>query len=219
MKYDLTGQAFSMRWIIIVLVGTVFISTSVTAQQPTRADATLAKLQQMLRQTSTERDGLKAQLGEVQKKLDDEKLKSAAAQNQLKSTKKNLGDTDAILEKYKTTDTGLRERIEQQRGKMQEVIDKYKELVLTLRQLEAERNQLRVDLTSKNTAFDICAQKNAQLYQTGLELADQYEKKGVWQSLIASEPITQLKRVEIENLAQDYINRVEQSRVQTAESP
>ena len=210
---------------IITLIGalaivTVFPPTTASAQQQqTRSDAALAKLQQMLRQTTAERDGLKAQLAEAQKKVDGEKAKAAATQSQLKSAKKDLGDTDTLLEKYKTTDAALRERIEQQRGKMQEVIDKYKELVGTLRHLEAERNQLRVDLTSKSAAFDTCAQKNVQLYQTGLELADKYEQKGVWQSLLASEPVTQLKRVEIENLAQEYVNRVEQARVQTAESP
>lgn len=208
-----------LKCIVYAGVGVALFSTNVLAQQPNRADATLAKMQQMLRQTSTERDGLKTQLAEVQKRLDEEKAKSAAAQNQLKSTKRNLGDTDTLLEKYKATDVGLRERIEQQRGKMKEVVDKYKELVSTLRQLEAERNQLRVDLTTKDKAFEVCAQKNVQLYQTSLELADQYEKKGVWQSLVASEPVTQIKRVEIENIVQEYINRVEQSRVQTAESP
>lgn len=204
----------------VLAVGTVFPPTTASAQQQqTRSDAALAKLQQMLRQTTAERDSLKEQLAEAQKKLDGEKAKAAATQSQLKSAKKDLGDTDTLLEKYKTTDAALRERIEQQRGKMHEVIDKYKELVGTLRQLEAERNQLRVDLTSKSAAFDTCAQKNVQLYQTGLELADKYEQKGVWQSLLASEPVTQLKRVEIENLAQEYVNRVEQARVQTAESP
>lgn len=207
-------------WIGALTICVGFAPATVTAQaQQPRSDATLAKLQQMLRQTTAERDGLKAQLAEVQKQADGEKAKAAAAQSQLKSVKKNLGDTDTLLEKYKTTDAALRERIEQQRSKMQEVIDKYKELVGTLRQLEAERNQLRVDLTSKSAAFDTCAQKNVQLYQTGLELAEKYEQKGVWQSLWASEPVTQLKRVEIENLAQEYVNRVEQARVQTAESP
>lgn len=207
-------------WIGALAICTVLLPATATAQQQqTRTDAALAKLQQMLRQTTAERDGLKMQLAEAQKKLDGEKTKAAATQSQLKSAKKDLGDTDTLLEKYKTTDAALRERIEQQRGKMQEVIDKYKELVGTLRQLEAERNQLRVDLTSKSAAFETCAQKNVQLYQTGLELADQYEKKGVWQSLLASEPMTQLKRVEIENLAQEYVSRVEQARVQTAESP
>ena len=211
-------QITTLIGVLALCAGSIPATVTAQAQQP-RSDAALAKLQQMLRQTTAERDALKAQLAEAQKKADGEKAKAASVQSQLKSVKKNLGDTDSLLEKYKTTDAALRVRIEQQRSKMQEVIDKYKELVGTLRQLEAERNQLRVDLTSKSAAFDTCAQKNVQLYQAGLELADKYEQKGVWQSLLASEPVTQLKRVEIENLAQEYVNRIEQARVQTAESP
>lgn len=203
-----------VMWAAISLV----CSPSVWAQQ-NRNDAALTKLQQMVRQANTERDALKAQVANIQKQLESEKAKSAAAQNQLKGAKKELGDTDTLLGKYKTTDAALRERIEQQRGKMQEVVDKYKELVVTLRQLEAERNQFRGDLTAKIAQFDTCAEKNRQLYQAGMEITERYEKKGVWQSLMAAEPVTQLKRVELEGLVQEYANRLDQSRVKTAESP
>ena len=47
------------------------------------------------------------------------------------------------------------------------------------------------------------------LVDTNRELVEQYVNKGLWQALRQAEPITQLKQVEIENIAQEYKGTIE----------
>ena len=90
---------------------------------------------------------------------------------------------------------------------MQKVVDKYKELVETLRQVETDRTQLQATAKTQATQIGTCTNDNIKLYELGLELADLYENKGVWAALVEKEPVTQLKRVELENRVQEYRHR------------
>ena len=57
--------------------------------------------------------------------------------------------------------------------------------------------------------------KNLQLYKYSVELMDRYKNKGVWSGVAQMEPFTGLKRVEIENLLDEYRDKLE---AQKAES-
>jgi chromosome segregation ATPase len=58
--------------------------------------------------------------------------------------------------------------------------------------------------------------KNVQLYKHAVELLDRYEKKGMWASLAQAEPLTGLKRVEMENLLEEYRDKLDTQKVESA---
>lgn len=82
-------------------------------------------------------------------------------------------------------------------------------------QLEAQR-QLKTTALEKTALDDtlaICSGKNEQLYQFGRELINHVERPEGFTSILRAEPFTQIKRVELENIFQDYRDNLDQNRM------
>jgi hypothetical protein len=97
------------------------------------------------------------------------------------------------------------EKIETER----DVLDKkQRQTAQTLLERELELKQL-------NGRYNQCAENNARLHVIGEELIDRYQKKGVMGTLMEKEPFTQVKKVELEKLVQDYKDKIDQQKLQT----
>jgi len=77
------------------------------------------------------------------------------------------------------------------------------------RQNQAERDKLRTAASNTRTVLETCAAKNTQLLAVSREILTAYEDFNFIDSLSAREPFTRLKRVELENLAQSYRDRID----------
>ena len=55
--------------------------------------------------------------------------------------------------------------------------------------------------------------KNAELFKLGNEILTRYEKFGLGDALAAREPFTGLARVKLENLVQDYQDKIADQKV------
>ncbi len=179
----------------------------------------IAKIQFVLKQLSAERDSLKAEVEALRQensrlKEAKERLsgKVALIEGRVEQTIKNLDNKDAVIEKYKQNDTVLRDKIEKQREKMNETVVKFKEVISSLHQVEAERSQLTDNVIQLDKEVKSCAQDNLKLYETGLDILDKYQKKGVWSSLMQAEVVTGLKTVEMENNIEGYRHRLKDNR-------
>lgn len=73
------------------------------------------------------------------------------------------------------------------------------------KQLDAVVGQLRPRVKS-------CEAKNAELYRIGEEVLGLYDKKD-FLDLVAGEPVTKLKRVELENTMQDYEDKMRDNQI------
>ena len=113
------------------------------------------------------------------------------------------------MSKYQEQNLALRDRIFEVQTRMQKIVDKYKELVGALQLIESERASLMTKSTENQKKFDVCVTDNQKLYKVNLELIQEYRKKGVWDALLQKEPVTQLKRVQIENTVQSYTDRID----------
>src|ERR1700744_1977709 len=87
---------------------------------------------------------------------------------------------------------------------MAELVAKFKELGLTLKETELDRNKTRAELATRNAAFDTCAENNLQLYEITGQVLDRYEHVGMFSKVSAGEPFTKIPRTRIENLVDDY---------------
>lgn len=177
----------------------------------------VARAQNMVRQVTQERDALRSENLSLQEQIKKLTADLAKAKKEASGIKAGAAEADAqskaLLDRYKQTDAGLRERITAQNDKMQQLVDKYKELVATLRDVESQRAVSQDMVVSQARELDRCVENNIQLYQTGLDVLTRYEKKGVWESLVQAEPVTQINRVKIENLVQDYRGRLLNAKV------
>jgi hypothetical protein len=74
------------------------------------------------------------------------------------------------------------------------------------KRLDAVVGKLRPQMQS-------CEAKNAELYKIGEEVLGLYDKKG-FLDLMAGEPVTKLKRVELENTMQDYEDKMRDNEIE-----
>jgi hypothetical protein len=75
---------------------------------------------------------------------------------------------------------------------------------------EAQADHDRIEAAAKNQAalLSVCEQKNSQLFQVSNEILDRFGQIGVGDALKLSEPFAQQTRVQLEQMAQDYGDRI-----------
>lgn len=90
-------------------------------------------------------------------------------------------------------------------------------------ELSGQRKQLEQDLKHTMAAFakqteqrKLCETKNNELHRIGLELVGWYNRKGALNAILEAEPFTRMKSVEMENLLEDYRDKLEGQRLQQA---
>jgi len=60
----------------------------------------------------------------------------------------------------------------------------------------------------------VCRAKNKELFDIGTELLGAYDRKDLGDVLLAKEPFTGIKRVELETMIQDFKDRLADQRVE-----
>lgn len=157
------------------------------------AKQALAKAQQMLKSMSAERDALKAENARLNARLNAEldemksklsETKSAASAAAARAAVEAAAQRDAIA----TADTHAKE-------------------------LEAKLQDTETRLTAREKELSACTADNRKLGALSKELLGRYADKGVMDAMLEREPLTQLKRVELENLVQQYDDRITESSV------
>lgn len=89
----------------------------------------------------------------------------------------------------------------------------YEEAANIARTTEAARAQLEAQNSVLNERATSCEVKNAELFNVGNEILDRYSGVGLGDTLAIREPFIGFKRVELQNLVQDYQDKLLDQRV------
>lgn len=149
-------------------------------------DQKAAKAQRMLRQMALERDAMQTENAKLRGELE-------ALNGKLGGLKKS---SETALLKSRGSYATLNENLQQ--------------TTQGLHKLESEKNLLQETVDGQAQLIVSCEEKNAKMVQINRELLVHYEKKGPLDAMLQREPLTQLKRVEIENIAQEYQDKIDQ---------
>ena len=84
---------------------------------------------------------------------------------------------------------------------------------------EAARAKLAVEAALLQRIVDDRELKNLELYKTGVEILTRYEKFGLGDAIGAKEPFVGLSRVKLENLVQDYKDKLLNQTVTSGQPP
>jgi septal ring factor EnvC (AmiA/AmiB activator) len=172
----------------------------------TRMRDAMRNMALQLRNIQAERDDLAAKQAESaqkQKTLDD----------QIKAlTRHAAGDKaaiDALNAKVAERDQRI-SGMEQDLAKWKAACDKAADLA---KSKEAERAKLaeRVIVLDRQVADQ--RTKNAEMFKVGKEILARYEKFGLGTAITAREPFTGAMRVKLENLVQDYSDKLDAQRI------
>jgi len=190
----------------LILIAMASLSVANAEADDARLKQTLQVLTQRLRSAETERNNLlseKAQFDQEKKtltaKLDVLTKQAAADKEQLdlgtKKTdaqEKELADTKEALAKWKAA---------------------FDQLTADAKKSESERGRLAGENVLLQRKVEDRERKNLELWRLGNEILTRYEKFGLGDALAAREPFTGVSRVKLENLVQDYKDKIDDQRV------
>jgi len=186
MRFTFAGKFFMKTTVMLVMamLMTIFLASG-EAKAADAEDQKVQRIQRMLRQVSQERDALQAENTRLKSEIEELNRKHTGA-------KKN---SDAALAKSRESNAAL--GAELQRTEQ------------NLRQTLSEKNLLQETVVGQAQQLETCESHNVKLLQVNRDLLGQYENKGFFDSLMQREPITGLKGVELENIVQDYQDRLD----------
>ena len=158
-----------------------------------------ATLQAKQAESDRDRQTLNDKVTELQKQIDDLQQHSKVDKAALQKSEAKNQDTEANRAKWEAA---------------------YKEAADVARSRDADAKRLDAEAKLRDAALvktrdlkHACEDKNAELYKLGEQLLDLYDQKGVFGALAAKEPVTQLKRVEYQNIMQDYEDKLRANEV------
>jgi chromosome segregation ATPase len=127
--------------------------------------------------------------------------------------------SDKALADLKSQNAGLTAQI----AKLNDAIASWekddKQYVQLAKDKEAARAQLAVQVILLQRTIDDRETKNLQLFLLANEILTRYEKYGLGEALEAKEPFTGLTRVKLQELVQDYQDKISDQRVTPGEPP
>jgi chromosome segregation ATPase len=220
-----------VRILVLVLaqaVGSTALAPSASAQEPNARQAgrdreILRRVQEAQKQAEdartraeSEKAAVEGQLAEVQKKakaveagVAQERRRAVDLQQKLDAMTRDHASADAERKALAEKLRQAREQIEQATTELARRQDALTARASEVASLQASGRQGAAALTT-------CEEKNAALAGVATELMDKYRDVGFWDALRRREPFTRVRRVEVENLLEDYRDRVEASRIPPA---
>ena len=217
------GIRVSRPLLVLAAIGGALISAVAPAQVQRSGGgggggAANAQLMMQYQQADAERTQLKSENTKLKKDLDDLKKQFDAASKQVVASKAGVSRDAAQLAAAQAANDRSAKDLADSKGKMQELVGKFRETITQMRGIEAERSQLQQQLAQSKTAFDQCAERNYSLYQVDNEVLDRYAHEGAFSHMASAEPFTRIKRTQIDNLVLEYKERAEELRMKKAQA-
>lgn len=201
-----------MKTILCGIVGLSCMLAFTANAQVQRSGNADARVAQQLQQLTSERSALQAENTKLKQELEQVKAqlqKTGATSKTLESRNRAL---EASAGRGTAASQQAEEQLERTRAQMQELVTKFRETAQTLRDVETERGMVKGQLATKEREFKTCVDRNAALYNLNVEVLDRMENRGFWSNVAEREPFTRIKRVELENLIDDYKYRADELR-------
>jgi chromosome segregation ATPase len=199
---------------VLVLALALGLATAASAaEKDSREREALRRVQQNAAKLQAEKTALEREKQELTAKMDTTAKELGSARGEAARQKRLAAALDKEVETLRSENAALKTQFDATS----------KSLADTSRQCQADgelarQNQKRVEAINGNLKAmhekeeaerKSCVANNLKLKIIAHEILDRYQRKGVWQGLLQAEPFTQIKSVEIENLVQDYQDRID----------
>ena len=194
---------------LTVLLLTSMLSISAIAADSPK-DKQARRMQLLLNAAQQEKTDLAAQVETLKNKVSEVESKRAALEKKLGGQSKQLTDLADkqqqadLLDKQQQAD--LSNKYQESEKKLKQMEEQYATVSKNLQQTQLDKEQEKKRLDSD---IQVCEKKNSELYQISFVLMNKYQTKGVWQAMRQAEPFTQLEKVKMENLLQEYRDKAD----------
>jgi len=162
------------------------------------------RLQMMLQQLNTDKTNLAAENTKLKADLEKAKSQLDALTKERDAGAQKLTHNQQDLANTQARSDALQRGFDTLKGRFDQLVEQYRTTVGQMKDLEQDRDRLQSLAGDYDARVAACERNNDALYKSSLELIDLYEHKGVMTALLEKEPVTKLKRVELENLMDRY---------------
>jgi predicted nucleic acid-binding Zn-ribbon protein len=192
---------------VLLLTGILSIN-AIAADSP--KDKQAKRMQLLLNAAQQEKTDLAAQVEALKKKVSEVESKRAAFEKKLGGQSKQLSE---LADKQQQADLLDKQQQAELSNKYQESEKKLKQMEEQYATSNKNLQQMQLDKEQEKKRMDgdlqVCEKKNSELYRISSELMDKYQAKGIWQSMRQAEPFTQIEKVKLENLLQEYRDKAD----------
>ncbi len=198
------------QWICSVVVFTLtgFTMTGAWAAADAEKEAKheMRKMQAQLSAAQKEKTDLAAQLENIKKQLGEMGAKSSALEKKSGGQKKQFAE--------------LTTKLQESEANLQKMTQQFTDTSTSLQQVQKEKELLQKEKEQENKRLSgdirVCEKKNTDLYRISTELLEKYQSKGIFTALLQAEPFTQLEKVKMQNLMQEYKDKTEAAKIATS---
>ena len=190
-----------MRYLRLHLAVALTVVSSATAH----ADAESDRLREALRNATAQSRQLEDQRTALQAKL------TSAEQEREKLKKQNEAYRAQVKEAeqaYRQAVKDFNDRLSERDESLEKWKSAYGEAATVARTKDTERTRFETEVIALRGSIKACTAKNAQLVNVGNDIVRQYEEMNVMEKIWDHEPVFGQKRVDHQNAAQDFRDRV-----------
>jgi chromosome segregation ATPase len=213
-------RAFEFRRLLAVamfVAATIATGTAFAQQNRDDAEArlrtALRTVTVQLRQMEDQYGALQAKQAEAERARQDLTQKLAETEKELAALRQRVTTGEQALAQSSSRLRSTSAALETEKARLTKSQAETREAAQSAQAREAEVKRLDATLAATRKRALIAEAKNAELYRIGQDLMALYDRKGAFETLVYAEPVTRLKRVELENLLQGYRDRLSDSRV------
>jgi len=172
--------------------------------QTQRSGNETQKFMQQYQQLAAEKTALQAQATQMKNDLDTARGELAAVKKERDALKSRAGGSSVQFAQLTAGKEAAEKSLEQLKQRTTELVARFREMALNLKEVEADRAKLQNDLKERSVAFDKCAEDNLGLFEVNSQILDRYEHIGVFTKVGTADPFTKIARTRIENFVDEY---------------
>jgi chromosome segregation ATPase len=194
------------------LLALLYTSSTVVLAADLPKDKQVHRMQLQLNAIQQEKVELVNQVDMLKKQLSEAETKRSALERKLGSQSKQVSELTEKQLKVETEDkkqqNDLTEKFQASEKQLKLVTQELADTTTHMNLLKTEHSQEKKRLEDET---QVCEKKNTELYALNSTLMDKYQKKGIIEALRQAEPFTQLEKVKMEILIQEYRDKSDAS--------
>ena len=184
--------------------------------QTARSGGEAQKFMQQYQQVAAEKTALQAQVTQLKKDAADAQTQLAAVKKERDTLQVRVGGSAAAVSQLNASKQATEKNLDQYKQRLGELVAKFRDMAGNLKDVEAERTQLRKTLDERSTAYDTCAANNLELYEINGQVLDRLNRVGLFTKVSAEEPFTRITRTRLDNLVVETRERALELRLKKA---
>ena len=201
----------------------LILASGITLRAADQANSPEERLRGMLRSTMLQLRDTQNQVATLQSaQAEAEKEKKALSDRLDDLTKQAAADKDAATKTIADLNAKVTDQttlINQMKDALEKWKDAYNKAVQVANTKEAQRAKFESQAIALQRRVEDDENKNVALYNIGKEVLNRYEKFGLGTAITAREPFVGTTKVKLENLVQDYSDKLLDQTIKPGASP